>query len=147
MQDAHALLILEAAYDLSEIRQEAIPSIARAATRAIPCGPVVVAWFDTNARLDPSSVRFERASRIRYIVAHENPTERARLRALSPREHSVLEFAVAGRSGKWIAFELQFFESAVTRTLGSALRTLGAANIAALAGVRNALFEPLDCRR
>lgn len=84
------------------------------------------------------------AASTRYIVAYENPAEPATFRALSPREQSVLELALAGRSGKWIALELQLSESAVTRTLRTALRRIGATDIAALAGVRTAVFEPLE---
>jgi DNA-binding NarL/FixJ family response regulator len=80
----------------------------------------------------------------RYIVAYENPAETAALRALSLREQSVMELALAGRSGKWIGLELQLPESAVTRTLRTALRRIGVADTAALAGVRTARFEPLE---
>jgi hypothetical protein len=62
---------------------------------------------------------------IRYIVAHENPHGGETLRALSQREQSALEFALAGRSGKWIAFEVGRSESVVTRTLRAALLKLG----------------------
>jgi len=82
------------------------------------------------------------AAGTRYIVAHENPTGCETLRALSPRERSALELALEGRSGKWIAFEMQLSESVVTRTLRSALRKIGVADAAALSGVRNAQFEP-----
>jgi DNA-binding NarL/FixJ family response regulator len=80
----------------------------------------------------------------RYIVAHENPHGGATLRALSSREQSALELALAGRSGKWIAFEMGLSESVVTRTLRAALHKLGAADAAALSGVRNAQFEPFE---
>ena len=80
----------------------------------------------------------------RYIVAQENPTGGGTLRALSPRERSVLEFALTGRSGKWIAFEMKMSESAVTRTLRSALRKVGVADATTLSGVRTARFEPLQ---
>lgn len=84
------------------------------------------------------------AAGTRYIIAYENSAEPVTLRTLSPREQSVLELALAGRSGKWIAVELQLSESAVTRTLRTALRRIGAADTAALAGMRTARFEPLD---
>lgn len=84
------------------------------------------------------------AAGTRYIVAHENPAGGETLRALSPRERSALELALAGRSGKWIAFEMQLSESVVTRTLRSALRKIGVADAAALSGVRNAQFELLE---
>jgi DNA-binding NarL/FixJ family response regulator len=80
----------------------------------------------------------------RYIVAHENPHEDEALRALSPREQSALELALAGRSGKWIAFEMGLSESVVTRTLRAALHKVGAADATALSGVRNAQFEPFE---
>jgi DNA-binding NarL/FixJ family response regulator len=80
----------------------------------------------------------------RYVVAHANPHGGEALRALSPREQSALELALAGRSGKWIAFEMGLSESAVTRTLRAALHKLGAADAAALSGVRNARFEPFE---
>lgn len=81
----------------------------------------------------------------RYIVAYENPAETTALRALRPQERILLEYALAGRSGKWAALELELSESAVTRTLRTALRRIGVADTAALAGVRTALFEPLEC--
>lgn len=84
------------------------------------------------------------AAGTRYIVAYENPAESTGLRVLSPREQSVLELALAGRSGKWIAFELQLSESAVTRALRTALRRIGVADTAALAGVRTTRFELLE---
>jgi DNA-binding NarL/FixJ family response regulator len=80
----------------------------------------------------------------RYLVASENPQETTTLRALSWREQSVLELALAGRSGKWIAVELRLSESAVTRALRTALRKIGAADTPALAGARTARFESLD---
>jgi DNA-binding NarL/FixJ family response regulator len=80
----------------------------------------------------------------KYIVAHENPHGGETLRALSPREQSALELALAGRSGKWIAFDMGLSESVVTRTLRAALDKVGAADAAALSGVRNAQFEPFD---
>lgn len=80
----------------------------------------------------------------RYIVAHENPAGGETLRALSLRERSALELALAGRSGKWIAFEMQLSESVVTRTLRAALRKIGAADVAALSGVRNAQFGTFE---
>jgi DNA-binding NarL/FixJ family response regulator len=80
----------------------------------------------------------------RYIVAHENPHGGETLRALSPREQSALELALAGRSGKWIAFEMGLSESVVTRTLRAAQHKLGAPDAAALSGVRNAQFEPFE---
>jgi DNA-binding NarL/FixJ family response regulator len=84
------------------------------------------------------------AAGTRYVVAYENPTEPTALRALQPRERAVLEHALAGRSGKWVALELALSESAVTRTLHTALRKLGVADSAALAGVRTAVFEPFE---
>lgn len=80
----------------------------------------------------------------RHLVAVENPDTTARLRALPPREHVVLELALAGRSGKWIAYELQLSESTVARLLRMALRRIGAGDTAALAGVRTAMFDRLE---
>jgi DNA-binding NarL/FixJ family response regulator len=84
------------------------------------------------------------AKTTRYVVARENPAELAAPRALTEREQCVLELALAGRAGKWIAYELDVSESAVTRALRSALHRLGARDTAALAGVRAARFAPLD---
>lgn len=63
MQDPLALLILEAAYNLSESDPEAMRAIARTATKATPRGPVAIGHFDADAQLDLSSVHFERASK------------------------------------------------------------------------------------
>jgi DNA-binding CsgD family transcriptional regulator len=84
------------------------------------------------------------AAGTRYVVACENPACSAGLRALPPRERIVLEHALGGRSGKWIAIELAVSEPTVARALRAALRRFGVRGIAALAGVRAALFEPLD---
>jgi DNA-binding NarL/FixJ family response regulator len=80
----------------------------------------------------------------RYVVAYENPAEPVTLRALSSRESAVLDLALVGRSGKWIAFELQLSESAVTRALRTALRKIGVGDTADLAGVPTARFEPME---
>ena len=82
-------------------------------------------------------------SGIRYVVAYKNPDGVA-LRALAERDRAVLELALAGRSGKWIALELELSESTVARTFHRALHRLGVADTTALMGIRNALFEPLD---
>jgi len=79
----------------------------------------------------------------RYIVAIRNPEPTAARRALAPREQIVLEYALAGRSGKWTAVELNLSESVVVRTLRLALDKLGAPDTAALAGVPGLAFEPL----
>lgn len=84
------------------------------------------------------------AAGTRYIVAHENPAEAEPLRRLSPREQRVLELTLAGGSGNEIGFDLRLSESVVTRTLRTALRKIGVADTAALAGVRTARFEPLE---
>lgn len=305
MQDAQALLILEAAYNLSEDGRDAIRGIAMAARRALPDGPVAVARFDSHARLDPEMVHFEgadpdyisrflewqrlepiefrrymrsltpravslyssscmeltadleslarrifplcviantgdgsglyimfgspcarewlpgqlqyfqdlahhlaaawrirnalsgtpvdpagspdatarhalrstvlaqdrigsrprpskqslwqallagrcslvdtfMAAGTRYVVVCKNPDEGAALRAIQGRELAVLELALTGRSGKWIAFELQLSESTVARTLRTALRRIGVVDAADLVGVRTAQFEPLE---
>jgi DNA-binding NarL/FixJ family response regulator len=304
MQDAQALLILDAAYDLSVSSRDAMACIARAAHRALPDGPVAVAHFDSHARLDPDAVCFEgadpdyiarffewqrlasiamrqharsllpravslfssscpqlsseleaRARQIfplhvlanigdgsglyimfgspsarewvpaqldsfqdlahhlaaawrirkaletpgaadrahdesarqtlraivlahdrigtlqrstsrqplwpallagrwslldtfmaggtRHVVAGNNPERGGNLRALQPRERDVVELALTGRSGKWIAFELQLSESTVARTLRIALRRLGVTDSADLVGLKDALFEPI----
>lgn len=83
------------------------------------------------------------ASGIRYVIACKNPDGVA-LSALAERDRAVLELALAGRSGKWIALELQTSESTVARTLRRALRHLGVADTTALMGIREALFESLD---
>jgi DNA-binding NarL/FixJ family response regulator len=80
----------------------------------------------------------------RYVIACKTPQYDAALRALPEREHAVLESALAGRSGKWIALELGLSESTVARTLRMALRRLGVVDTIALRGVRNAVFEPLE---
>jgi DNA-binding NarL/FixJ family response regulator len=84
------------------------------------------------------------ATGTRYVVAYENPAERMVLRALRPRERAVLEHTLAGRSGKWIALELALSESAIARTLRTALRKIGVTDAAALAGVRTAVFERFE---
>jgi DNA-binding CsgD family transcriptional regulator len=84
------------------------------------------------------------ASGRRYIVAYENPAAATEARALRPHERAVLEHALEGRAGKWIALEMDLSESAVARILCAALRRIGAADLAALAGARTALFEALD---
>jgi DNA-binding NarL/FixJ family response regulator len=84
------------------------------------------------------------AAGTKYLVAHENPPGGEALRALSWRERSALDLALAGRSGKWIGVEMGLSESVVTRTLRAALRKIGAEDAAAVSGVRNARFEPFD---
>jgi len=81
---------------------------------------------------------------MRYLIAYRNPEGGASLRALQERERAVLELALAGHSGKWIAFELRLSESTVARTLRTALRRIGATDTAPLVGVQHALFEPLE---
>jgi DNA-binding NarL/FixJ family response regulator len=78
----------------------------------------------------------------RYAVACENPGD-ATLRALSSPERAILDLALAGRSGKWIACELETSESSVTRALRSALAKVGMAEASDLRGIRSAGFEPL----
>jgi DNA-binding NarL/FixJ family response regulator len=79
----------------------------------------------------------------RYIVAIRNPEPIVARRALTPREQSVLEHVLAGRSGKWTACELNLSESVIARALRLALDKLGAPNTATLAGVPGLAFEPL----
>ena len=81
---------------------------------------------------------------MRYLIAYRNPEGGVSLRALQERERAVLELALAGHSGKWIAFELRLSESTVARTLRTALRRIGATDTAPLVGVQHALFEPLE---
>lgn len=83
------------------------------------------------------------ASGIRYVIACKNPDGVA-LSALAERDRAVLELALAGRSGKWIALELQLSESTVARTFHRALHRLGVADTTALIRIRNALFESLE---
>jgi DNA-binding NarL/FixJ family response regulator len=83
-------------------------------------------------------------SRTRYVIAYENPEDIVAHRALPERDRVVLELALAGRSGKWIALELQLSESTVARTFRRALRRLGVADTTALMGIKNALFESLE---
>src|SRR6185436_8600882 len=106
-------------------------------TRAIELWPELVAgrWN----LLEPFTV-----AGVRYIIAYRNQEEASTLHALRPREQVILEFALAGHSGNWIALELNLSESNVTRVLGKALSQIGVADIAALAGLQTALFEPLD---
>ena len=84
------------------------------------------------------------ASGRRYIVAYENPASATELRALPPHDRAILDHALDGRAGKWIALETGLSESAIARILSVALRRIGAADLAALACARTAVFEPLD---
>jgi DNA-binding NarL/FixJ family response regulator len=84
------------------------------------------------------------AADTRYIVAYQNPRVGVTLRALDPRERSVLELSLDGHSGKWISLELQLCESHVARTLRTALRKIGVTDTADLIGVRDAMFEPVE---
>jgi DNA-binding CsgD family transcriptional regulator len=61
MQQMDAILILGAAHDLSQSSHLAARNVARAAVRAIPRGPVVVATSGANARLDTDPICFEHA--------------------------------------------------------------------------------------
>src|SRR5262245_4550982 len=81
---------------------------------------------------------------LRYLIAYRNPEGGVSLRALQARERAVLELALAGHSGKWIAFEPRLSESTVARTLRTALRRIGATDTAPLVGVQHAMFEPLE---
>jgi DNA-binding NarL/FixJ family response regulator len=83
------------------------------------------------------------ASGVRYIAAIRNLEPIAARRALGPREQIVLEHVLAGRSGKWTAFELKLSESVIARTLRLALDKLGAPDAATIAGVQILAFEPL----
>jgi DNA-binding NarL/FixJ family response regulator len=81
---------------------------------------------------------------MRYVIAYQNPEDGAVRRALPERDRAVLELALAGRSGKWIALELQLSESTVARTFRRALRRLGVTDTTTLMGIRNARFESLE---
>jgi DNA-binding NarL/FixJ family response regulator len=83
-------------------------------------------------------------SGMRYVIAYQNPEDGVARRAVPERDRAVLELALAGRSGKWIALELQLSESTVARAFRRALRRLGVADTTALLGIRNALFESLE---
>jgi DNA-binding NarL/FixJ family response regulator len=83
------------------------------------------------------------AAGARYVAACRNPEQAESLRALLPRERIVLELALAGRSGKWISFELALSESVVARALRTALHKIGASDTSTLAGVPTAAFEAL----
>ena len=83
-------------------------------------------------------------SGMRYIIAYQTPEDGVARRALPERDRAVLELALVGRSGKWIALELQLSESTVARTLHRARHHLGVADATALMGIRNALFESLE---
>lgn len=61
MQDPSLIGIVEAAYNLAETTQEAMRSIARAATSVIARAPIAVAEFDGYAPRGPTQVWFERA--------------------------------------------------------------------------------------
>jgi DNA-binding NarL/FixJ family response regulator len=80
---------------------------------------------------------------IRYAIAYKNP-DGAAFRALAERDRAVLELALAGHSGKWIALELQLSESTIARALHRARHRLGVADTTALMRIRNALFESLE---
>lgn len=79
----------------------------------------------------------------RYIVAIRNPEPSVARHALTPREQIVLEQALAGRSGKWTASELNLSESVIARALRLALDKLGAPSTATLAGAPVLAFDPL----
>jgi DNA-binding NarL/FixJ family response regulator len=83
------------------------------------------------------------AGGVRYLVAIRNPDLVGAQRALGPRERVVLEHALAGRSGKWTASELNLSESVIARTLRLALDKLGAPDATTLAGVPALAFDPL----
>jgi DNA-binding NarL/FixJ family response regulator len=81
-------------------------------------------------------------TRTRHVVACQNPSN-APLRALSSQERAILDIALAGRAGKWIAGELDVSESNVSRALRSALTKLGGAGTSDLQGIQTARFELL----
>jgi DNA-binding NarL/FixJ family response regulator len=122
------------------LRQAVVAQSARAAGHDAPAGQVL--WPALLAGQWSLLDAFTAAG-ARHVVAYRNPDTAAPLRTLLPREQIVLEHALAGRSGKWIAFELDRSESAVARTLRAALRKLGAADTAALAGAQTAGFARL----
>lgn len=83
-------------------------------------------------------------SGMRYVIAYQNPEDGVARRAVPERDRAVLELALTGRSGKWIALDLQLSESTVARTFHRARHHLGVADTTALMGIRNALFESLE---
>jgi DNA-binding CsgD family transcriptional regulator len=86
MQDTQALLILEAAYNLSAGSQDTMRDIARAAIRAMPSGPVAVAKLDGDACLGPDSVHFEGADQdyvSRFLAWQEQASVSTRQHACS----------------------------------------------------------------
>jgi DNA-binding NarL/FixJ family response regulator len=117
------------------LAQDRIGTLQRSTTRQ-PLWPALIAgrWSLLDTFM---------AGGTRHVVAGKNPERGGSLRALPPRERDVVELALTGRSGKWIAFELQLSESTVARTLRTALRRLGVTDSADLVGLKNALFEPI----
>jgi DNA-binding CsgD family transcriptional regulator len=84
------------------------------------------------------------ADSTRHIVAYQNPQHGVTLRALQPRERTVLELTLARRSGKWIASELHRSAATASRALRMVERRIGLGDTAGLIGLRTALFEPLE---
>lgn len=75
------------------------------------------------------------ASGSRRVVAYENASSARYVRALSERETEVLRHVAAGRSGKWIAAELQVSQPSVSRCLRRALQCLGIRQFATLSAM------------
>jgi DNA-binding NarL/FixJ family response regulator len=138
MQDVHSLFIPAT----REVLRHAAIAQDRVAENGEPHrGQALWDWLLAGrwSILDVFSV-----SGMRYVIAYQTPEDGVARRALPERDRAVLELALAGRSGKWIALELQLSESTVARTFRRALRRLGVADTTALMGIRNALFESLE---
>lgn len=138
MQNVHSLFI-PATRDV--LRQAAIAQDQVTEQREPPRRQTLWDWLLAGrwSILDVFSV-----SGIRYVIAYQNPEDGVARRALPERDRAVLELALAGRSGKWIALDLQLSESTVARTFRRALRRLGVTDTTTLMGIRNALFESLE---
>jgi DNA-binding NarL/FixJ family response regulator len=80
----------------------------------------------------------------RHVVAYENPRDTTELRRLTQREQRILEHALSGRSGKWIALELGLSQPTVTRGLQQALRRLGIRSVAGIVVARDREFRTLE---
>jgi DNA-binding NarL/FixJ family response regulator len=76
--------------------------------------------------------RFERDGR-RYVVARRNDPDVPDPRGLTRRERQVAAYAVLGRSGQAIAYELGLARSTVVQHLASAMKKLSVATRAELA--------------
>lgn len=92
-----------------------------------------------SAAYDLSRDRHSTMQNIARAVTHAVPRGPVAVTTVA----TILELALSGRSGKWIAYELDVSESGVTRALRSALTKIGAAHTSDLLGLPEARFEPL----